>query len=70
MIFRYRHGSGSTNTVLHLLAAAQEGDVDFKMEDIDQTSSQVPHLWAVAPKYPKYHMEDVHRAGGVDGGFW
>ncbi|HEJ9576938.1 TPA: dihydroxy-acid dehydratase [Proteus mirabilis] len=58
---------GSTNTVLHLLAAAQEGDVDFKMEDIDRLSRQVPHLCKVAPSTPKYHMEDVHRAGGVMG---
>ncbi len=56
---------GSTNTVLHLLAAAQEGDVDFKMEDIDRLSRQVPHLCKVAPSTQKYHMEDVHRAGGV-----
>lgn len=58
---------GSTNTVLHLLAAAQEGDVDFKMEDIDRLSCQVPHLCKVAPSTQKYHMEDVHRAGGVMG---
>ncbi|GAL27343.1 dihydroxy-acid dehydratase [Vibrio variabilis] len=58
---------GSTNTVLHLLAAAQEGDVDFDMEDIDQMSRRVPNLCKVAPSTPKYHMEDVHRAGGVIG---
>ncbi|CAM3891139.1 Dihydroxy-acid dehydratase [Vibrio aerogenes CECT 7868] len=58
---------GSTNTVLHLLAAAQEGDVDFKMEDIDRMSRKVPHLCKVAPSTQKYHMEDVHRAGGVMG---
>ncbi|ENX5419537.1 dihydroxy-acid dehydratase [Proteus mirabilis] len=58
---------GSTNTVLHLLAAAQEGDVDFKMEDIDRLSRQVPHLCKVAPSTQKYHMEDVHRAGGMMG---
>ncbi|HEK0496673.1 TPA: dihydroxy-acid dehydratase [Proteus mirabilis] len=58
---------GSTNTVLHLLAAAQEGDVDFKMEDIDRLSRQVPHLCKVAPSTQKYYMEDVHRAGGVMG---
>lgn len=58
---------GSTNTVLHLLAAAQEGDVDFTMEDIDRLSRQVPHLCKVAPSTQKYHMEDVHRAGGVMG---
>lgn len=58
---------GSSNTVLHLLAAAQEGDVDFTMADIDRMSRQVPHLCKVAPSTPKYHMEDVHRAGGVMG---
>ena len=58
---------GSTNTVLHLLAAAQEAEVDFGMADIDRLSRQVPHLCKVAPSTPKYHMEDVHRAGGVMG---
>ena len=58
---------GSTNTVLHLLAAAQEGDVGFTMADIDRLSRQVPHLCKVAPSTQKYHMEDVHRAGGVIG---
>ncbi|MDO6544370.1 dihydroxy-acid dehydratase [Photobacterium sanguinicancri] len=58
---------GSTNTVLHLLAAAQEGEIDFTMEDIDRMSRRVPHLCKVAPSTPKYHMEDVHRAGGVYG---
>ncbi|KMJ45626.1 dihydroxy-acid dehydratase [Xenorhabdus khoisanae] len=58
---------GSTNTVLHLLAAAQEGEVDFTMADIDRLSRQVPHLCKVAPSTQKYHMEDVHRAGGVIG---
>lgn len=58
---------GSTNTVLHLLAAAQEADVDFTMEDIDRLSRKVPHLCKVAPSTQKYHMEDVHRAGGVIG---
>lgn len=58
---------GSTNTVLHLLAAAQEGEVDFGMDDIDRLSRQVPHLCKVAPSTQKYHMEDVHRAGGVMG---
>ncbi|WPC74149.1 dihydroxy-acid dehydratase [Vibrio porteresiae] len=58
---------GSTNTVLHLLAAAQEGEVDFDMVDIDRLSRQVPHLCKVAPSTQKYHMEDVHRAGGVMG---
>ena len=56
---------GSSNTVLHLLAAAQEGDIDFNMNDIDEMSRRVPHLCKVAPSTPKYHMEDVHRAGGV-----
>ena len=56
---------GSSNTVLHLLAAAQEAEVDFTMADIDRLSRNVPHLCKVAPSTPKYHMEDVHRAGGV-----
>jgi dihydroxy-acid dehydratase len=58
---------GSTNTVLHLLAAAQEGQVDFGMADIDRLSRRVPNLCKVAPATQKYHMEDVHRAGGVIG---
>jgi dihydroxy-acid dehydratase len=58
---------GSTNTILHLLAAAQEAEVDFTVEDIDKLSRKVPHLCKVAPSTPKYHMEDVHRAGGVMG---
>ena len=58
---------GSSNTVLHLLAAAQEAEVDFTMADIDRLSRLVPHLCKVAPATPKYHMEDVHRAGGVMG---
>lgn len=58
---------GSTNTVLHLLAAAQEGDIDFDMSDIDRMSRKVPFLCKVAPSTSKYHMEDVHRAGGVMG---
>jgi dihydroxy-acid dehydratase len=58
---------GSTNTVLHLLAAAQEGDVPFTMADIDRLSRNVPHICKVSPSTPKYHMEDVHRAGGVMG---
>jgi dihydroxy-acid dehydratase len=58
---------GSTNTVLHLLAAAQEGEIDFDMDDIDRMSRQVPHLCKVAPSTQQYHMEDVHRAGGVMG---
>jgi dihydroxy-acid dehydratase len=56
---------GSTNTVLHLLAAAHEAGVDFTMTDIDQISRRVPCLSKVAPATQKYHMEDVHRAGGV-----
>lgn len=56
---------GSTNTVLHLLAAAQEAGVDFTMADIDRLSRKVPQLCKVAPSTAKYHMEDVHRAGGV-----
>ncbi|AGH81467.1 dihydroxy-acid dehydratase [Psychromonas sp. CNPT3] len=58
---------GSSNTVLHLLAAAQEAHIDFNMDDIDRISRLVPHLCKVAPSTPKYHMEDVHRAGGVMG---
>ena len=58
---------GSTNTILHLLAAAFEAGVDFKMADIDRLSRQVPCLCKVAPATQKYHMEDVHRAGGVMG---
>ena len=58
---------GSTNTILHLLAAAQEAGVDFTMADIDRLSRQVPHLCKVAPSTQEYHMEDVHRAGGVFG---
>ena len=58
---------GSTNTILHLLAAAMEGEVPFTMDDIDRLSRSVPHLCKVAPSTPKYHMEDVHRAGGVLG---
>ncbi len=58
---------GSTNTVLHLLAAAHEGGVDFSMADIDRLSRHVPCLSKVAPATQKYHMEDVHRAGGVMG---
>ncbi|RIY31527.1 dihydroxy-acid dehydratase [Psittacicella melopsittaci] len=56
---------GSSNTVLHLLAAAQEAEVDFTMADIDRLSRQVPCLVKVAPNTNKYHMEDVHRAGGI-----
>ena len=56
---------GSTNTILHLLAAAQEAGVDFGMADIDVLSRKIPQLCKVAPSTPLYHMEDVHRAGGV-----
>jgi len=56
---------GSTNTVLHLLAAAHEGEVDFTMADIDRLSRRVPVLCKVAPAVPDVHMEDVHRAGGI-----
>ena len=58
---------GSTNTILHLLAAAQEAEVPFTMIDIDRLSRKVPQLCKVAPNTPKYHMEDVHRAGGIMG---
>ena len=56
---------GSTNTVLHLLAAAHEAGVDFTMKDIDRLSRQVPCLSKVAPAKDDVHMEDVHRAGGI-----
>ncbi|MGY3697271.1 dihydroxy-acid dehydratase [Bradyrhizobium sp. USDA 3240] len=56
---------GSTNTVLHLLAAAREGDVPFTMADIDRLSRKVPVLCKVAPSVPDVHMEDVHHAGGI-----
>ncbi len=56
---------GSTNTILHLLAAAQEAGLDFTQKDIDRLSRKVPQLCKVAPSTPKYHMEDVHRAGGI-----
>src|SRR5690606_22644515 len=55
---------GSTNTVLHLLAAAHEGGIDFTMRDVDRLSRRVPTLCKVAPS-SRFHMEDVHRAGGV-----
>jgi dihydroxy-acid dehydratase len=58
---------GSTNTILHLLAAAQEAELAFTMADIDRLSRLVPQLCKVAPNTPLYHMEDVHRAGGVMG---
>jgi dihydroxyacid dehydratase/phosphogluconate dehydratase len=60
-------GRNSTNTVLHLLAAAQEAGVPFTMADIDRLSRKVPNLCKVAPATQTYHMEDVHRAGGVMG---
>lgn len=56
---------GSTNTVLHLLAAAHEAGVDFTMNDIDRLSRKVPVLCKVAPAKQDVHMEDVHRAGGI-----
>ena len=56
---------GSTNTILHLLAAAQEAEVDFDLRAIDELSRRVPQLCKVAPNSQKYHIEDVHRAGGV-----
>jgi dihydroxy-acid dehydratase len=58
---------GSTNTVLHLLAAAHEAEIDFTMSDIDRISRHVPCVCKVAPATAKFHMEDVHRAGGVMG---
>ena len=56
---------GSTNTVLHLLAIAQEAECDFTLKDMDRLSRKVPNLCKVAPSHPDYHMEDVHRAGGI-----
>ncbi|MDN5984561.1 MAG: dihydroxy-acid dehydratase [Propionibacterium sp.] len=56
---------GSTNTILHLLAAAQEGEVDFTQEDIDELSRRVPCICKVAPNSSQYFLEDVHRAGGI-----
>ncbi|ERS87738.1 MULTISPECIES: dihydroxy-acid dehydratase [Halomonas] len=56
---------GSTNTILHLLAAAQEGGVDFTMADIDRLSREVPQLCKLAPNTQQYHIEDCHRAGGI-----
>ncbi len=58
---------GSTNTVLHLLAAAQEAEIDFTMADIDRLSRRVPVLCKVAPAVSSVHMEDVHHAGGIMG---
>ncbi|MAO41061.1 MAG: dihydroxy-acid dehydratase [Pseudohongiella sp.] len=56
---------GSTNTILHLLAIAQEAEIDFTMADIDRMSRDLPQLCKVAPNTNKYHIEDVHRAGGI-----
>jgi len=58
---------GSTNTILHLLAAAQEAELDFDLKHINDLSKRIPQLCKVAPNSPQYHMEDVHRAGGVMG---
>jgi dihydroxy-acid dehydratase len=58
---------GSTNTILHLLAAAQEAEANFDLHTIDEISHKVPQLCKVAPNTPKYHIEDVHRAGGIMG---
>lgn len=58
---------GSTNTILHLLAIAQEGEVDFTMDDIDKLSRKTPCLCKVAPNTQKYHIQDVNRAGGILG---
>ncbi len=58
---------GSTNTVLHLLAAAEEAHLDFTMADIDALSRRMPNICKVAPSTDKYHVEDVHRAGGILG---
>src|SRR5690606_31774925 len=56
---------GSTNTVLHILAAAHEAEIDFTLDDIDRLSRRVPCLCKVAPAKADVHMEDVHRAGGI-----
>jgi len=56
---------GSTNTILHILAIAQEGGIEFTLDDIDRISKIVPQLCKVAPNTNKYHIEDVHRAGGI-----
>jgi dihydroxy-acid dehydratase len=56
---------GSTNTILHLLAAAHEAGVNFGLKEIDELSRRVPCLCKVAPNSPAYHIEDVHRAGGI-----
>ena len=56
---------GSTNTVLHILAVAREGGIDFDLDDIGKAGEEIPNLSKVAPNHNDYHMEDVHRAGGV-----
>lgn len=56
---------GSTNTVLHILAVAREGGIDFDLNDIGKAGGEIPNLSKVAPNHNDYHMEDVHRAGGV-----
>lgn len=58
---------GSTNTILHLLAIAKEAEIDFDLKDIDELSRKIPQLCKVAPNTQKYHIEDVHRAGGIMG---
>src|SRR5690606_25790865 len=58
---------GSTNTILHLLAIAREAGTDFDLSTIDRLSHKVPQLCKVAPNTQKYHIEDVHRAGGIMG---
>ena len=58
---------GSTNTILHLLAAAEEAELDFTLKDIDQLSRKVPNLCKAAPSIDRYHIEDIHRAGGMMG---
>lgn len=58
---------GSTNTILHLLAAAEEGEINFTLDDIDRLSRRVPNLCKAAPAIDTYHMEDIHRAGGMMG---
>ena len=58
---------GSTNTILHILAIAQEAEIDFTLADIDRMSKVVPQLCKVAPNTDKYHIEDAHRAGGIYG---
>mgnify|MGYP002629577669 CR=1 FL=1 len=58
---------GSTNTILHLMAMAEEGEIDFRLTDIDALSRRVPNLSKLSPSTPLYHMEDFHRAGGIMG---